>query len=101
MQLDHDFLKGWERIVNDVEKDHCPIECVKKVVFRTTDRKQKTINLRRLRQQGFDDDSINQAVESFIHQNEDHIVSMEFVLDVERVAGMIQPETDRLLDKIK
>jgi hypothetical protein len=101
MQLDHDFLKGWERIVNDVEKDHCPIECVKKVIFRTNDRKQKTINLGRLRQQGFDDDSINQAVESFIHQHEDTLLSMEFVLDVERVADIIQPETDRLLDKIK
>jgi hypothetical protein len=100
MQLDHDFLKQWEGIVNDVAKDHCPISCVKKVVFKTVDRKQKTINLRMLRKQGFDDDSLEQAVSTFISENEDAIASMELVLDVEAVAELIQPETDKLLKGI-
>jgi len=97
MLLDHDFLAKWERIVNDVDKDHCPISCVKKVVFRTADRKQKTINLRTLRRQGIDDDSIENAVSSFIENHEQSIVSMELVLDVEAVAEIVQPETDKLL----
>jgi hypothetical protein len=100
MQLDHDFLKQWEQIVNDVDKDHCPISCVKKVVFKTSDRKQKTINLRTLRKQGFDDDSLELAVSTFISENEEHIASMELVLDVEAVAELIQPETDKLLKGI-
>jgi hypothetical protein len=97
MRLDSDFLEKWERIVNDVEKDHCPISCVKKVVFKTKDRRQKSINLRTLRKQGIDDDSIEQAVTNFINNNEEDIVSMELVLDVEAVADIIQPETDKLL----
>lgn len=97
MQLDHDFLKRWEQIVNDVDKDHCPISCVKKVVFRTKDRRQRSINIRNLRKQGIDEDSIERAVGEFIEQNEDIIASMELVLDVEAVAEMVQPETDRLL----
>ena len=96
MLLDHDFLKRWEDIVNDVDKDHCPITCVKKVIFRTR-RGQKTINLRNLRRQGIDDDSIEQAVSTFIESNEGTIKSMELVLDVEAVAGIVQPETDKLL----
>lgn len=100
MQLDHDFLQQWEQIVNDVDKDHCPISCVKKVVFKTSDRKQKTINLRTLRKQGFDDDSLEAAVSQFIAENEDAIASMELVLDVEAVAEIIQPETDKLLKGI-
>jgi hypothetical protein len=100
MQLDHDFLKKWEQIVNDVDKDHCPISCVKKVVFKTMDRKQKTINLRTLRNQGFDDDSLESAVSQFICENEHIIASMELVLDVEAVAELIQPETDKLLKGI-
>ena len=97
MQLDHDFLKRWEKIVNDVDKDHCPIACVKKVIFRTRDRRQKTINLGTLRRQGIDDDSIEMAVSKFIEDNEDVITDMELVLDVEAVANIIQPETDKLL----
>lgn len=100
MQLDHDFLKKWEQIVNDVDKDHCPISCVKKVVFKTSDRKQKTINLRTLRRQGFDNDSIEAAVTQFINENEEAISSMELVLDVEAVAEIVQPETDKLLKGI-
>ena len=96
MQLDDDFLKRWEDIVNDVDKDHCPITCVKKVVFRTR-QGQKTINLRNLRRQGIDDESIEQAVSTFIEDNEPIIRSMELVLDVEAVAGIVQPETDKLL----
>ena len=97
MQLDHDFLKKWENIVSDVDKEHCPISCVKKVIFRTTDRRQKTINLKTLRRQGLDDESIETAVSKFISDHEDDIMSMELVLDVEAVAEIIQPETDKLL----
>ena len=100
MQLDHDFLRQWEQIVNDVDKDHCPISCVKKVVFKTVDRKQKTINLRSLRKQGFDNDSLENAVSQFIAENEDGIASMDLILDVEAVAEIIQPETDKLLKGI-
>ena len=96
MLLNDDFLSGWEDIVNGVDKDHCPITCVKKVVFRTR-QGQKTINLRNLRRQGIDDDSIEQAVSTFIEDNEQIIKSMELVLDVEAVAEIVQPETDKLL----
>ena len=97
MLLDQDFMQQWERIVNDVDKDHVPINCVKKVVFRTIDRRQRSINLRTLRKQGIDDDTIETAVSKFISEHEDAIVSMELVLDVEAVAAAVQPETDRLL----
>lgn len=100
MHHDHDFLKKWEQIVNEVDKDHCPIECVKKVIFRTSDRKQKTINIQQLRKQGFDNDSIENAVSAFINENDGYIASMELVLDVEAVAEIIQPETDKLLKGI-
>ena len=96
MLLDRDFLSGWEDIVNGVDKDHCPITCVKKVIFRTR-KGQKTINLRSLRKQGINDESIELAVSTFIEDNEQIIKSMELVLDVEAVAEIVQPETDKLL----
>jgi hypothetical protein len=100
MLLTNDFLKNWESIVDQVDKQHVPIDCVKKVVFRTRERRQRTINLKRLREQGFDEDVIEQMVNTFIRSNEEDIVSMEFVLDIETVAGILQPETDKLLKGI-
>lgn len=97
MLLTDDFLKAWERIVDEVDKQHVPIDCVKKIVFRDRTKKQKTINLKRLRDQGLDHDSIELAVENYIRENEETIVSMEFILDIEAVAEILQPETDKLL----
>ena len=85
MQPNPDFLDQWGRIVNDVEKDHVPIECVKKVIFRHNDRRQKTLNLTNLRRQNLVSDEISAIVERYIQENEDEINSMEFVLDVEAV----------------
>ena len=97
MLLTDDFLKRWEEIVDQVEKEHIPITCVKKVVFRTRQRTQKTVNLKRLREQGLADEVIEEVVENFIKDHEQDIASMEFILDVEAVAGQIQPEVDKLL----
>jgi hypothetical protein len=97
MRLDSDFLDRWTAIVNDVEKQHCPVACVKKIVFKIINKRQKTINFKKLREQGLDNESIEIAVAAFITDNEEGIISMELILDIEAVAGIVQPETDKLL----
>jgi hypothetical protein len=101
MQFDSDFLLKWEQIVNDVEKEHIPIECVKKVVFRNNENKQKTINLKTLKKQNLNIEEVCSVVERYIQENEDTIVSIEFVIDIEAVAEILQPETDELLKGMK
>lgn len=98
MLLVDDFLTQWENIVNQVDKNHVPIEYVRKIIFRTSQRKQKTINLGYMRNQGLDAESIEKAVSHYIEENEEVISSMEFVLDVEAVAQVLQPKTDKLLN---
>ena len=100
MQLTEDFLKRWEEIVDQVDKDHIPIECIKKVVFRITGGRQKTINLQRLKQRGLDMDEVQEVVDTFVQANSDLITNMEFVLDIVAVAELLQPETDKLLKGI-
>jgi len=101
MKLDSDFLERWAEIVNNVEKHHCPVECVKKIIFKTVDKKQKTINFNRLRSQGVSDGAIEDLVGNFIGEHQDEILSMELVLDIAAVAEIIQPETDKLLKGIQ
>ena len=102
MLLTDDFLKHWSAIVDEVDKHHIPLNCVSKVVFRSHDKRQKTINLKRLRDQNnLKDDMIESLVEQYIKENEPSIFSMELIVDVQAVAAVIQPETDRLLQLIK
>jgi hypothetical protein len=97
MKLDSDFLERWTEIVSNVEKKHCPVECVKKIIFRIADNRQKTINFKRLRDQGLNNEAIEIAVSTFILDNESTILSMQMILDIEAVAEIIQPKTDKLL----
>lgn len=100
MQLTEEFLKRWEEIVNQVDKEHIPIECVKKIIIRIEGGKQKTINLRRLKDQGLQSEEIHDVVDRYVQNNSDNITNMEFVLDIQAVAELLQPETDKLLQGI-
>ena len=95
-----DFIDKWEHILEDVEKNKIPVEFIKKLIIKLTGKKQQTINIKRLLQQGLDPDQVEDAVSRKLHELEDLIVSVEFVLNVQSIADTVQPETDRLLGKL-
>jgi hypothetical protein len=95
-----DFIDKWEHILEDVEKNKIPVEFIKKLVIKLEGKKQQTINIQRLLQQGLDPDQVEDAVSRKLHELEDLIVSVEFVLNVQNIADTVQPETDRLLNKL-
>ena len=72
----------------------------KKLIIKLEGKKQQTINIQKLLQQGLDPDQVEDAVSRKLHELEDLIVSVEFVLNVQSIAETVQPETDRLLGKL-
>jgi hypothetical protein len=95
-----DFIDKWEHILEDVEKNKIPVEFIKKLIIKLTGKKQQTINIKRLLQQGLDPDQVEDAVSRKLNELEDSIISVEFVLNVQSIADTVQPETDRLLGKL-
>jgi hypothetical protein len=95
-----DFIDKWEHILEDVEKNKIPVEFIKKLIIKLTGKKQQTINIHKLLQQGLDPDQVEDAVSRKLNELEDSIVSVEFVLNVQSIADTVQPETDRLLGKL-
>jgi len=88
-----DFIKKWEHILADVEKQKIPIEFIKKLVIKLEGKKQQTINIQKFLSQGLDPDQVELAVSKKLHELDDQIISVEFVLNVEGIAGVVQPET--------
>lgn len=100
MQFSEEFLQKWEHIINDVDITEVPLECLKKIVIKLNNRRQKTINIQMLRRKGFNVDQIEMTMaESFV-QHEDDIRDVDFVVDVEAVANLVQPRTDHFLRDI-
>ena len=95
-----DFIDKWEHILEDVEKNKIPVEFIKKLIIKLEGKKQQTINIQKLLQQGLDTDQVEDAVSRKLNELEDSIVSVEFILNVQSIAETVQPETDRLLGKL-
>ena len=97
MPFSEEFVEKWEHIIRDVDITEVPMECLKKVVIRLGGRKQKTINIQLLKRKGFDFDEIELMINRTLNELDHTIEDVEFVVDVEMVAGIVQPATDKLL----
>lgn len=99
-QFSDEFIKKWEDILNEVTTTEIPLECIKKVVIKLRTRSQKTINLTALRRQGLEWEEIKVVVSRALDEAGNNLRDVEFVVDIGAVAAMVQPETDKLLNKI-
>lgn len=95
-----EFIKQWEHILEDVEKQKIPVEFIKKLVIKMQGKRQQTINVKKFLEQGLAPEQIEEAVSRKLFECDDQIISVEFVLNVESIAEAVQPETDRLLNKL-
>ena len=95
-----EFLDKWEHILEDVEKNKIPIQFIKKLVIKLQGKKQQTINIAKFLEQGLDPDQIEEAVNRKLDELDSLLVGIEFVLNVQSIADAVQPETDKLLNKL-
>lgn len=97
MPFSDEFIQQWEHIIEQVNKTEVPLECIKKVVIKLGDRRQKTINLAALRRQGLDLEEVETVLTRTLTELGDTVRDIDFVVDVTEVAKLVQPETDKLL----
>lgn len=100
MQLNDDFLDQWEHIIAGVNKTDVPLECIKKVVVKLKEGRQKTINVHSLLKQGLELEEIETMLTRYFHEHDHAIRDVDFVVDISAVAALVQPETDKLLGKL-
>jgi hypothetical protein len=95
-----DFIKQWEHIIDDVDKQKIPVEFIKKLVIKLHGKRQQTINIKKFLDQGLAPEQIEEAVSRKLQEHDDMILSVEFVLNIESIAEAVQPETNKLLKKL-
>jgi len=101
MDIPSTKLDKWKLVIDSIDQEMIPIDCVKKVVFKLENGKQKTINLSTLRKQGLDIEDIEVVVNKNMGTiTKRGIVKLDFVVDVNAVADRIEPLTKRYLEKL-
>ena len=63
-------------------------------------KKQHTINIQALLKQGLEPEEIEEVVSRKLNELDPLITSFEFILNVESIADTVQPQTDKLLNKL-
>lgn len=95
-----EFIEKWEHILEDVEKQKIPIEFIKKLVIKLEGKRQQTINIAKFLEQGLDPEQIEDVVNRKLLELDHEVISVEFILNVKNIADTVQPETDRLLNRL-
>jgi len=95
-----DFIKQWEHIIDDVDKQKIPVEFIRKLVIKLHGKRQQTINIKKFLDQGLAPEQVEEAVSRKLQEYDDMIQSVEFVLNIESIAETVQPETNKLLKKL-
>ncbi len=93
-----EFIQKWENLLQDVDKQKVTIEFIKKIVLRLEGKRQRTINIEKLLDQGLDPEHVEDIISRKIIELDDEVIGIEFVLNVQSIADIVQPETDRLLN---
>jgi hypothetical protein len=70
------------------------------LIIKLEGKRQQTINIQKFLSQGLDPEQIEEAVSRKLNELDDQVTSVEFILDVQSIAETVQPETDRLLNKL-
>lgn len=95
-----EFLSKWEHILEDVEKNKIPVQFIKKLIVKLQGKRQHTINIEKLLTQGLEPDQIEDVVSRKLNELDDDVISIEFILNVQTIAETVQPETDKILNKL-
>ena len=96
-----ELFEKWEHIVDDIDMTTVPVDFIKKIILKLEGRKQKTINVQALLNQGFDGEEVEEAIARKMEEYELSIESVELILNIESIADVVQPETDDPLKNIK
>lgn len=95
-----EFIQKWEHILEDIEKSKIPVHFIKKIILRLEGKKQHTINIGKLIDQGLDPEQLENVVSKKLSDLNHLINDVEFVLDVKVIAETVQPETDKILNNL-
>jgi len=92
-----EVFEKWEHIIEDVEKTKIPVEFIKRLIIKLNGRRQRSINVQMLLSQGLEPDEIEEVISEKLHEYNKDMINIEFVLNIEGIAEVVQPETDNLL----
>ena len=102
---DAEKLKSWELLIDAADKTDIPIEVVQVINLEFHEDVNgvatQDIDLKEMRTHGYKDSELEIIMEQVMLEHNDNIKSVNFYLNVEHIAEMIEKHTNVLLGAVK
>lgn len=99
-KLNLNIKKGWQDIVRDVDKKEVPIEVLQRIVVKLIDGTDISIDVKKLIAEGNDPLEIEELLNIKFQDLDEYIENVDFFIDIDKVVGAVQPETDKVLKNL-
>lgn len=87
----------WSKILKEVEKLEVPITLLESISVILIDGTVITVNIKELIEEGMDPDEIEQLLNNKLSELDHIIKDVDFFVNIDDVASMVQPITDSFL----
>jgi hypothetical protein len=93
--------RSWRKIIREVEKKEVPIHILEKLIVNLKDGTSVPIDIKELLSTGADPDLVESELNKKLESLEQYILNVDFYIDIDKIKDTIQPETDKILAKLK
>ena len=102
---DAEKLKSWELLIDEADKTDIPIEVVQVINLEFHEEVRgvttQDIDLKKMRLDGYKNSELEIIMEEVMREHNENIKSVNFYLNVEYIAEMIEKHTDIMLGSVK
>lgn len=91
---------AWRDILKQVDKKEVPIQVLDKLSVNLKDGTTVVVDIKKLLAEGMDHETLEQHVNTRLEELDMYIENVDFFVDLDMVEKTVQPETDRLLNKL-
>ena len=99
-KLNLNIKKRWQDIVRDVDKKEVPVEVLQRIIVRLVDGNDLSIDVKQLLDDGQHPDAIEELLNEKFRDLDEYIENVDFFIDIDKVVGAVQPETDKVLKNL-
>jgi len=99
-KLNLNLKKRWQDIVRDVDKKEVPVTVLQRIVVKLIDGTDLSIDVKQLLDDGQHPDEIEELLNAKFQDLDEYIETVDFFIDIDKVVGAVQPETDKVLKNL-
>lgn len=92
--------RNWKSIIEGVDKKEVPVNILQEITVKLVDGTVVTVDVKQLLRDGMRPPEIEKMLDEKFYELDAYILNVDFLVDIDKVASTIKPETDKVLKNL-